>query len=240
MGRQSGTPGQRALSDQRRRDPVWASGPLTQVSWIDGRPVAWYVRLDGDDAHRDAGRAVLSAQEKAAFARTGDAPWRIMRRLLAKALIARAAMCHPDDVRIERDALGALRLVKPIGWHLSLAGQPPQALIGLHRLAIGVDIEPGNAPPPLEDAFSAEDLVVLAKLWPGNPDRARLIGWVAKEAHGKACGRARQLDPRDIWLNRRAGSLFATSHGTSTVVHIAVDIETIAAVAVEKPSSKSA
>ena len=240
MGRQSGAAGQRALSESGELGPVWVSGALAQVRWIAGRPLAWRVRLDDETSRRDAGGAVISAQETAAFARAADAPWRIARRLLAKALIAQVARCHPDDVRIARDAFGALRAVAPTGWHLSLAGQPPHALIGLHRRPIGVDIEPLDALPPPEDAFSADERAMFGALWPGNADRAALVGWVAKEAHGKACGHARQLDPRDIWLNCRAGALFATSHASSTVVHIAVDTETIAAVAVGKPSSKSA
>ena len=191
----------------------------------------WRVRLDDETSRRDAGGAVLSAQETAAFARAADAPWRITRRLLAKALIAQVAQCHSDDVRIARDAFGALRVVAPTGWHLSLAGQPPHALIGLHRRPIGVDIEPLDALPPPEDAFSADERAMFGALWPGNADRAALVGWVAKEAHGKACGRARQLDPREIRLGRRAGTLVATSGGVTTRVDLASDTATIAAVA---------
>ncbi|MBC7601915.1 MAG: hypothetical protein H7255_04545 [Ramlibacter sp.] len=189
------------------------------------------MRLDDEHSQRDAGRAALSAGEVAAFARAGDAPWRITRRLLAKALIAHVARCHPADVLIARDAFGALRVVAPTGWHLSLAGQPPHALIGLHRRPTGADIEPPDALPPPEDAFSADERAMFGALWPGNADRAALIGWVAKEAHGKACGRARQLDPREIRLRLRAGTLVATSGGVTTRVDLAGDTATIAAVA---------
>ena len=188
--------------------------------------------MDDDAARRDVGRAVLSANEVAAFARASDAPWRIARRLLAKALIARIARCHPDEVRIERDVCGALRVIAPPGWHISLAGQAPHALIGLHRQPIGVDIEPISVALPPDDAFSAEEQTTLDGLWPGNPDRAALIGWVAKEAHGKASGRARQLDPREIRLCSRDGALVANSGNIDTRVHIAVEAGTICAVAV--------
>lgn len=210
---------------------VWASGELAQVRWIEGRPLAWRVRLDAEAARSDAGRAVLSAREVAAFARAADAPWRITRRLLGKALIAHVARCHPDDVRIERDAFGALRVLAPAGWHLSLAGQPPYALIGLHRVAVGVDIEPGTAAPPPDDAFAADERAVLDLLFPGDPERAALIGWVAKEAHAKASGHARQLGPREIRLGTREGALVATSGGFSTSIHIAMEAGTIAAIA---------
>ena len=220
--------------------PVWASGALAQVRWIEARPLAWRVRLDDEQAQRDAGRAALSPPEIAAFARAGDAPWRITRRLLAKALIAHVAQCHPDDVLIERDAFRALRVVAPAGLHLSLAGQPPHALIGLHRRPIGVDIEPEAAAPPPDDAFSTDERATLDTLWPGNTDRAALVGWVAKEAHAKASGRARQLDPRNIVLGTRAGSLVARSGAMSTRIHISVDNGTIAAVAIAAPPATSA
>ena len=212
--------------------PVWSSGPLAQVGWIEGRPLAWRVRLEDAAVRRDAGRAVLSAREVAAFARAGDAPWRITRRLLAKALIAHAARCHPDDVQIERDASGALRVLAPAGWHLSLAGQPPYALIGLHCRTIGVDIEPWDAPTPPADAFFSDELEMLDTLWDHASDHARLAGWVAKEAHGKASGRARQLDPREIRLGRRRGALIATSGDFMSTIHIAMDAGTVAAIAV--------
>ncbi|WP_295633352.1 4'-phosphopantetheinyl transferase superfamily protein [Novosphingobium sp.] len=212
--------------------PVWASGALAQVQWIEGRPLAWRVRLDDEQTQRDAGRAVLSAREVAAFAHMGDAPWRITRRLLAKALIAHVARCHPDHVLIERDAFGALGVVAPAGWHLSLAGQPPHALIGLDHAPIGVDIEPETAAPPPDDAFSADELAALDKLWPGNADRARLIGWVAKEAHAKASARARQLGPRDIELGTHVGVLVAQSCAMTTHVYVSIDSGTIAAVAI--------
>ena len=214
--------------------PVWASGKLAQVRWIKERPLAWRVRLDNQASRRDATRAVLSPDEVAAFARAGDAPWRVTRRLLAKALIAQVAQCHPDTVRIERDRSGALRVASPAGWYLSLAGQPPHALIGLHRSPIGVDIEPSNAAPAPADAFSAEEWAMLDALWPDNVAHARLIGWVAKEAHAKACGRARQLDPREIGLCNLAGSLEATSGGARTRIHLAIETGTgtVAAVAI--------
>jgi phosphopantetheinyl transferase len=220
------------LSDLDSLEPVWASGALAQVRWIEGRPLTWRVRLDDEAARRDAARAVLSANEVAAFARASDAPWRMTRRLLAKALIARIARCHPDDVRIERDACGALRVIAPPGWHISLAGQAPHALIGLHRQPIGVDIEPIVGALPPDDVFSAEERAALDGLWPESPDRAALIGWVAKEAHGKASGRVRQLDPREIRLCSRDGSLVANSGNIGTRVHIAVEAGTISAVAV--------
>ena len=156
----------------------------------------------------------------------------MLRRCLAKALIAQVASCHPDHVRIERDPFGALRVQAPPGWHISLAGQPPHALIGLHRVGLGVDIEPSNAPSPPRDAFSSVERTMLDALWPGDADRARLIGWVAKEAHGKARGQARQLDPRAIGLCHRAGSLWATSGSVSTRIHLAIETATIAALAV--------
>ena len=223
------------MSDVECLDVIWASGELAQVRWTEGRPLAWRVRLDDEAARRDADHAVLSAREVAVFARTGDAPWRITRRLLAKALIAHVARCHPDDVRIERDAFGALRVLAPAGWHLSLAGQPPHALIGLHCAPIGVDVEPDTAAPPPDDAFSADERTALDLFLPGDPERAALIGWVAKEAHAKTSGRARQLDPREIGLSTREGALVATSGGFSTIIHIATEAGTIAAVAVSAP-----
>ncbi|GAC1409256.1 MAG: hypothetical protein NVSMB69_10950 [Novosphingobium sp.] len=219
------------MSEPATSDPVWASGPLAQVRWIVGRPLAWQVRLDDEQAIRDAGRALLTAREVAAFARIGDAPWRIMRRRLAKALLAWVARCHPDDVRFERDAFGALRVQAPDGWHVSLAGQPPFALIAVHRAPIGADIEPSTAAAPPADAFAAAEIAVLDSLYPGDRDRAGLIGWVAKEAHAKASGQARQLDPRDIMLDQRGDSLVASSGAFTSAIHVKLDGATIAALA---------
>lgn len=215
--------------------PVWARGALARVRYAEGRPLAWRVRLDDPITQRDATAATLSPRETETFSHVPDAPWRMLRRRLAKALIAQVAACHPDQVSIERDPLGAVRIVAPIGWHLSLAGQPPHALIGLHRDPIGVDIEPWDAPAPPADAFSGEELEMLDNLWDHATDHARLRGWVAKEAHGKACGRARKLDPRDIQLHQHAGSVIGESAGVRTSIHIAFETTTIAAVAVPVP-----
>lgn len=228
MGRQPGTARNRALIDRSQPASTWFDGALADLPERLEFPLAWRVRLDRPDVERDARAAALTSREVAAFARTGDAPFRMLRRRLAKALLAKVAKCHPREVLVTRDGGGALRVEQPGGWHLSVAGQAPFALIGVSRTPIGVDIEPHGERVP-EDVVGADERAMLAEHFPR--DLAPLVGWVAREAHGKATGRARQLDPREIGLERGAGAIIARSKGSASIVHVSIDSTTVAALA---------
>lgn len=224
MGREPGAAGGGALNGPD--GPLWLSGGLTDLPEETDRPLAWRLRLDRPESGRDARSATLTPGEVAAFARIRDAQFRMLRRRLAKALVARVARCHPDAVSIVRGAAGGLRVVSPSGWHLSLAGQMPHALIGLARTPTGVDIEPIDAIVPA-DAFSSKERADLE-----NRHYPLLVGWVAKEAHGKACGQARTLDPLAIDLAIEGGSIVAMSTGMVSRVHLDIGSHTLAAIAV--------
>lgn len=211
---------------------MWAAGPLASIRYEAGRPLAWLVRLDSPAAQADASRARLSAEEVAAFSGAGDAPWRMLRRRLAKALVAQIAGCHPDAVDLVRHAHGALQIAYPHNWHISHGGQPPYALIGVHTAALGVDIEPCSAPPPPPDAFSLADCAALDTLNLADEATTLLAGWTIKEAHGKAVGRARLLEPREIALSVDATGLTARSTGGMTRCHLLIDENVVCAVAI--------
>lgn len=204
---------------------LWFDGLLADLPPPGGRPLAWYLRLDRPEAERYARAASLTLPEIAAFAHVGDALFRIMRRRLAKVLVAKVSGCHPDEVSIGRSATGALRLESPHGWFLSLAGQVPHALIAVGRNPLGVDVEPAEADVP-EDSFSPGDRATLGLL--GSP---LVAGWVAKEAHGKACGQARVLDPRAIELSWGESGLLARSDGARSIVHLNIGDRTCAGIA---------
>lgn len=223
MGRKPGAVGDRTLS--LAPPPLWFDGVLAEVPKTLDRPLAWRLRIDGPEAGRDARNARLAPDEVAAFARTRDASSRMIRRRLAKALVARVAQCHPDTVLIARGVSGCLKIESPAGWWVSLAGQSPLALIGLARSPIGVDIEPADAMVP-HDVLSVDECAALTE------NRLPVLaGWVAKEAHAKACGEARTIDPLAIGLTFDGESLVARSSGAASTIHLDVGGQTVSALA---------
>jgi phosphopantetheinyl transferase len=162
---------------------------------LDGLPpgdAVWLLRLDDPLVEEIARRAPLRNNDLRDLAGRPQSAMRAMRRQLTKALLAHAAQCHPDAVRLGRTAAGAPVVLSPIGWYVSVAGRWPDALIGVSRAPLGVDVEPLDALPPPEDALTPQERREVLT------DSERLRRWVAKEAHAKLLGVAAQIDPAHI------------------------------------------
>lgn len=184
-------------------EPAWATGPLAAIPAGHG-PVAWLLRLDDAQTAADARRAAVSAQDLADLADRPQAAMRALRRRLAKALIARMAGVHPDLVRIARNEAGAPIVIAPDGWHVSVAGRWPLALIGVARIRIGVDVEPLDAPPPPPEAFTIAERATMRE------DQA-LARWVTKEAHAKRLGIASRIAAEAIETRALGGLAFSAA-----------------------------
>jgi phosphopantetheinyl transferase len=201
---------------------IWHTGPLADLP--PGEAV-WLMRLDDTVVQEAASSAPLRKDDLRDLAQRPQAAMRAQRRQLAKALLAHAAQCHPDAVVLGRTAAGAPLVLAPLGWHVSLAGRWPHALIGISRMPIGVDIEPLDALPPPEDALTAGERREAIS------DHERLRRWVAKEAHAKLLGIASRIEPEDIETTAQGDLLRARSVQGSTLCHIKTTGHTLCAVA---------
>ncbi len=119
---------------------------------------------------------------------------RLRRRQLTRLLLARVAELHPDRLQLGRSPLGAPLVAEPAGWHVSVAGRGPEALIGVSRAPIGVDLEEMLDTPLPEDALTARERLASHTADP----LAWTACWVAKEAHAKRIGIASSVDAASI------------------------------------------
>ncbi|HEX7853784.1 MAG TPA: 4'-phosphopantetheinyl transferase superfamily protein [Sphingobium sp.] len=179
-------------------EPIWRDGALDMAAESYAGPVVLRIALDSPFAQGVMGRASLDAEDYRDFAARADAPLRLARRRLAKALLGWAADMHPQAVRIVRSPLGAPLVAEPGGWHVSVAGQGASCLIGVARETIGVDIEPRTAPPPPLDLLTPRERARIEALPDAVAGGEALALWVAKEAHAKRIGLASRLEPVDI------------------------------------------
>ncbi|MEI6485319.1 MAG: 4'-phosphopantetheinyl transferase superfamily protein [Sphingomonadales bacterium] len=193
--------------------PLWRDGTwdCRREQWTG--PLCLITRPDSAAAVQLMAGATLSPRDLGDFAGRADAAFRLARRRLVKALLAWAAGVHPDAVRLARSALGAPVVTAPGGWFVSVSGQGPLCLVGLAREPIGVDIEPCTAPPPPRDLMTPRERDWLARLPATEAAAEALAFWVAKEAHAKRTGLARQMEPGDVEMVRTAQGLRASSAG---------------------------
>jgi phosphopantetheinyl transferase len=213
MGRLS-----RQAGEARLIGPLWHDGPLAQLVAEAGRPVAWSVRLDSEAAGAALAAVRHTDRDLADFAAAPDAGNRLLRRRLARALLAAVTDTEAEGILFGRTAEGAASVLSPTGWYLSVAGRAPLALIGVARDPIGVDVEPLDASPPLWDMLAPGEAAELQ----GLPRHAQapewLRRWVAKEAHAKRLGYARSADPAAIATSRDGAEVAARSaQGVSRV-----------------------
>lgn len=185
----------------------------------------WLVRLDDPAVQAVARRAPLREEDLRDLARRPQAQMRALRRQLAKALLAHVAQSHPDASMLERTEMGAPVVLAPQGWHLSVAGRWPHALIGVSRGPIGVDVEPLDAPPPPDDALTARERREAAT------DHERLRRWVAKEAHAKLLGIASRIDPEGIDTRAQGDLLQVRSAQGQTLCRTSITGHMLCAVA---------
>ncbi|WP_296101259.1 4'-phosphopantetheinyl transferase superfamily protein [uncultured Agrobacterium sp.] len=208
-------------------ETVWLSGADDLTKAPGDAPVVWYLRLDEPETERLAGGAMLSAADLQDLASKPEAGMRVLRRRLAKLLLARFCGLHPDEITIGRTGIGAPQVLHPEGWHISLAGRFPHCLIGLSRLPIGVDIEPLDTEPPPEDSFTRTERLVLQ----GATDTTLITRWTAKEAHAKCLGIASRIDADEMETVELEDGLRVVSHQGETRVHVRLENGTVQAVA---------
>lgn len=188
MGRLAG-----AAREEGVTAPVWLSGPVADWPAAD-RPIAWHVRLDDPAMERFYGSAAIRPEDLRDLANKPGAELRLRRRQLTRLLLARVTGVHADQIAFTRSSLGAPLLVAPAGWHVSVAGRGAEALIGVARMPIGVDLEQMLDTPLPADAMTAGERDALAAQGP----REWTACWVAKEAHAKRIGIASSIDPAAI------------------------------------------
>lgn len=206
--------------EARLIEPLWMDGPLGGQRSAGEGPIVWSVRLDSEAAATALAQVRHSDRDLADFAAAPDAGHRLLRRRLTRALLARLAGIPAESILFGRTPEGAPTLLSPKGWHMSVAGRAPLCLIGVARDAIGVDVEPVDAAPPLWDMLTPREAAALDALTKAEQPRAWLRRWCAKEAHAKRLGFARRADPTAIETSAEgADTLLACSaEGTSRVV----------------------
>jgi phosphopantetheinyl transferase len=196
VGRLPGTAGEDSLTDL-----LWHDGPLDRLDADAVGPVVWSVGLDSDAAAAALACASHDGRDLADFAAAADAGDRLLRRRLTRALLARLAGVAAEGILFGRTADGAPSILSPTGWHVSVAGRRPHALIGVGRSPIGVDLEPIDTAPPLWDMLTPAEAAQIAAM-PAQGPREWLRRWTAKEAHAKKWGCARRADPVRIETGR--------------------------------------
>jgi phosphopantetheinyl transferase len=157
--------------------------------------VVWSVRLDSDAAAAARALSNHTDRDLAEFAAAPDAGNRLLRRRLTRALLGHVSGVGPSEILFGRTSEGAVSVLSPKGWHLSVAGRAPLSLIGISPAPIGVDVEPFDDSPPLWDMLTAAEGVEIERLPARDRPTEWLRRWAAKEAHAKRFGCARRADP---------------------------------------------
>lgn len=214
--------------------PIWYDGDLAALPVMSVRPIAWSINIEEPAADQALATVPARTDDLADAARRSDGAISLIRRRLARALIAKLAKCHPDDVIISRSSEGASRVTNPKGWHLSISGQRQRCLIGVANVPIGVDMEMTAATDlahdPVWDMMTFAEAGALQK-FPAAASRLEwLRRWSAKEAHAKLIGQPRRIDPRLIETTAHGSAMIlcnfeghsicwsrSTGHGLETV-----------------------
>jgi phosphopantetheinyl transferase len=160
--------------------------------------VVWSVRLDSEAAAAALALSRHTDRDLADFAAAPDAGNRLLRRRLTRALLGHVGRVGPSEILFGRTSEGAVCVLSPKGWHLSVAGRAPLCLIGISPAPIGVDVEPFDDSPPLWDMLTAAEGVEIEQLPARDRPTEWLRRWAAKEAHAKRFGCARRADPAVI------------------------------------------
>ena len=177
--------------------PGWLDGPLRGAIGASG-PVAWSVGLDSEAAAVALKRAAHTDRDLADFAAAPDAAARLVRRRLTRALLGEMAGVAPESILFGRSGEGAPSILSPPGWHISVAGQVPLALIAVARDPVGTDVEAVDDAPPLWDMLTGAEAEQVRRLPPATQSAEWLRRWTAKEAHAKRLRSARHADPAAI------------------------------------------
>ena len=155
-------------------------------------PLIWCARAD------DASVTALLARERstpedladAASAKAADGgESRLRRRLMLKALAARAFGVAASEVRVERQPAGGQSIAAPQALFASAAGRGAWAAVAVAPQPIGVDVEtlPPEQPLPV-DLLHPEEQRMVADLDEAARGATFLRLWTLKEAYAKAAG----------------------------------------------------
>jgi len=155
----------------------------------------WSVHLDSEAAAAVLAGSRHTDRDLADFAAAPDAGNRLLRRRLTRALLGHLTGVAPVDILFGRTTEGAVSVLSPKGWYLSVAGRAPLCLIGISPAPIGVDVEPSDDSPPLWDMLTEAEGVEIERLPAQERPHEWLRRWAAKEAHAKRLGFARRADP---------------------------------------------
>lgn len=210
--------------------PVWLCGePDFQRRADGGSPILWHGSLEAPASTGLLSRAAAEPEDLLDFASRPGAELRILRRRLTRLLLSQLADVHPARVRFRRTGLGAVDIVEPAGWYVSVAGRGAQFLIGAARASIGVDLEILVDEPLPPDQISDLERLHLAQA----SHRDWTLCWAAKEAHSKRLGIASAVDPASITaLPAAAGTWNVRTGGAESVCHFQQAGDTVLAVAV--------
>lgn len=158
----------------------------------------WSVHLDSEAAAAALALSPHTDRDLADFAAAPDAAHRLRRRRLTRALLGRLSGVAPSHILFGRTGEGAVSVLTPQGWHVSVAGRASLCLIGLSPAPLGVDVEPFDDAPPLWDMLTKAEGAEIERLPPSERPHEWLRCWAAKEAHAKRLGYARHADPAVI------------------------------------------
>lgn len=195
--------------------PGWHDGSLSALERGDA-PVVWSVAADSAAATEALAGSRADGADLADAAQVCDGGWRLTRRRLARALIARLAGVHPDAICLGRTVAGAPRVRSPKGWYLGISGRGAECLIGVAVQPLGVDREKIDGSPPIWDALTAAEACALSGLPVASQPLDWLRRWTIKEAHAKLIGEPRRIRPE--WVEttlRGAACATASFEGTS-------------------------
>ena len=176
--------------------PLWHDGAIDSLAPGD-HPVVWSIDAGSAVATRMAAVATPDDRADAAHA-TDDGGWRLLRRQLARALIARRAGLPAASVRLGRSPAGAPLVVAPLGWHLSASSSQGDTLIGVARRPIAVDREPIDDADPLDDMLAPAERRAIDRLPAADRPLDWLRRWTIKEAHAKLIGQPLRIRPETI------------------------------------------
>ena len=179
--------------------PVWHDGALDALPVVsDQAAVAWSVTADGPVAARALAGTSAITIELAAGAMGQSGGWRLLRRHLARTLVAHLSGMRLVDVRLSRNVAGRPIVNSPGDWYLGLSGRDRECLIGVARRPIAVDREPLDHAAPLRDMLTPSELLALDRLAEADRSLNWLRRWTIKEAHAKLLGEPMRIRPEDI------------------------------------------
>ena len=191
--------------------PFWHDGGLDALPVVSNHAaVAWSITADSPLAARTLVGTSTSTTELAEAAMGKNSGFRLLRRYLARALVAHLSGMRAVDVHFSQNAAGRPIIDAPSGWYLGLSARDGDCLIGVARRPIAVDREPLDHATPLWDMLTSSERSALDRLAEADRPLSWLRRWTIKEAHAKLSGDPLHIRPEDI-ETQISGSEMATA-----------------------------